>query len=159
MNAQYSVEKLQNMVEALALNDGFGCYTRNGFELTVWPQMRDQAKWIIFFDIDGMHALDEKYGYDRVDAMIKPVLLDVRSTDYVAGQWLSGDEFIICITDRRSGMCDPQGMVDRLVDGLKQNGISATFAIAPVVSRDLAENVAPAIEQVCAAKKQRGCVR
>lgn len=161
MNIDLNTITKEELLE-LARNNGFDCYTRNGFEKIVWPRIADQAKWIIYFDIDNMHHLNESFGsYEPVDAMIKQVLSIVRLTDYVAGQWKSGDEFLICITDRNGVPGDPHGIVDRLMDALKLQGMSATFAIVPVISANLAANVQPAVDRVYAAKKsnQRGTVR
>lgn len=164
MSKDLNLSELQELVYALAWNDGFGCYTRAGFEKLIWPQIKDRARWIVYFDIDGMHALNERFGsYEPVDAMIKQVLAIVRTTDYVAGQWKSGDEFLVCIAedDSRDQLSDPQGMAERLMAELKKQGLSATFAIVPVISEQLFQNVKPAVDKVYAAKKQgdRGSVR
>jgi len=159
--------ELSVLVRDLAWNDGFGCYTRNGFEKLIWPEIADRARYIIYFDVDGMHALNDLYqGYDVADAMIKRALAILRLTDYVAGQWKSGDEFLICLTEAGPAMdndqrleLDPRGMMERLIDELKKQGMSATFAIVPVISMDLAANVKPAVDQVYAAKKERGIER
>ena len=156
-----SKEGLVDLTGSLAWNDAFGCFTRAGFEKLVWPQIGEKAEWIIYFDINGMHALNELHGsYDPVDAMIKNVLAVTRATDFVAGQWKSGDEFLVCVTqaDDRAPV-DPQGMVNRLAAEMQKQGLSATFAIVPVVSWKLAENVEPAIREVYAAKKARGVSR
>lgn len=163
INNDLNNEQLRSLVKALAWNDGFGCYTRPGFEKYIWPQIADQAKWLIYFDIDNMHQLNESFGgYDAVDAMIRQALSIVRATDYIAGQWKSGDEFLIVLTEREThDPIDPHGMVDRLVDALRLQGLSATFAIVPVMSKDLKANVQPAVDKVYAAKKSnnRGGLR
>ena len=161
MNAKYSNTQLEELVHKLAWNDAFGCYTRSGFEKMIWPDIVATARWIVYFDIDGMHALNDTFGdYGPVDAMIKQVLSVVRATDYVAGQWKSGDEFLVCVTenDERKGI-EPHGLMTRLIDELKKHGMSATFAIVPVNSMDLTENVKPAVNQVYATKKARGVSR
>jgi GGDEF domain-containing protein len=157
-------KQLEELVQSLAWNDGFGCYTRPGFEKTVWTRIATEAKWIIYFDIDDMHYLNEAFGsYDPVDAMLHKVLGVVRETDYVAGQWKSGDEFLVCITEdgSREVQTDPYAMVERLKDELNKQGMSATFAVVPVTSLQLSVNVKPAIDKVYAAKShgQRGSVQ
>jgi GGDEF domain-containing protein len=163
----YSPDELKSLARRLAWNSGFGCYTRLGFELLIWPAIREDARWIVFFDVDGVHALNEKFkGYEVVDAMIKNVFESLRSTDIVAGQLKSGDEFLICITERNHhqesgtrGELDPQGLVSRLIKELKRHGLTATFAVAEVTSPDLLKNIQPAVEEVYAAKKARGASR
>ena len=162
-----SIEELQELVQVMAWNNGFGCYTRTGFETLVWPEIAERARWFVYFDVDNVHALNEAHGgYDAVDAMIHQCLAILRLTDYVAGQWKSGDEFLICVvetdaasTNELRDHMDPETLVRRLTDELKKQGMSASFAIVPVISRDLAKNIEPAIEQVYALKKQRAVGR
>ena len=158
MKNDLSNEQLRELVEKLSWNDGFGCYTRAGFERLVWPMIKDRARWILYFDIDDMHALNESFGgYDQVDAMIKRVLESVRSSDYVSGQWKSGDEFLVCLTENdQRGPLDPYMMRDRLIEALKQQGLTATFGIVPVTDESLPAMLKPAIEHVYGAKRLKG---
>lgn len=137
--------ELQTANRELAWNAGYGCFTRQGFEKNVWPKIEQQARWIIFFDIDDMHGLNKKHGYDGMNAIIKKTLAR-RGGDYMAGQWFSCDEFIVVITDSDPDReeSDPVKFSSRLGQLFKENGAPATFAIAPVLSSDLITNVAPA---------------
>lgn len=144
---------LQKLVDALAWNDGYGCYTRPGFEKMVWPRIVSQAKWIIFFDVDDMHTLNATHGYEGVNAIIRQSL-QMRESDFMAGQWFSGDEFIIVITDETPNRqaSNPIEFAARLAEIFKTNGAPATFAVVPVTSQDLFENVTPAHKLVQNAK-------
>ena len=82
-------EQLEELVQSLAWNDGYGCYTRAGFEKIIWKYIESKARWIIFFDIDNMHDLNDRHGYAGVNAIIKKSLA-MRETDFMAGQWFSG---------------------------------------------------------------------
>jgi GGDEF domain-containing protein len=136
------------LVDTLARDQTYGCYSRQGLELVIWPKIAAKAKHIIFADIDDMHALNDTHGYAAVDRKIRQAL-KVRSSDVAAiGRWYSGDEIVWIISDG-----DPEGMVKRLSAGLEKQGLSATFAIAPVTSRNLSVNVTKAAEQVQAMKK------
>jgi len=156
-------EQKDELIRALAWNDEFGCYTRPGFKKLVWPEIAEDAKWIIYFDVDGVHNINAaNNGYDAFDAMMKQALGTLRLTDYVAAQWKSGDEFLVCITEpSRSVIGDlretlnPEAMMERLIDALKKQGLTATFAIVPVVSQDLAANVKPAVDRVYEIKNSR----
>ena len=152
-----TLEESHQLIRTLAWNNAFGCFTRLGFENWIWPGIADQAKWIIYFDIDDVHALNAKYGsYDPVDAMISSVLAAVRMTDYVAGQWKSGDEFVVCITEDGSREpSDPEGFKDRLVVELAKQGMTATFSIVPVVTKSLLATVGTAVRQVYEIKNSR----
>lgn len=160
-------EEKDALIRALAWNDAFGCYSKNGFKKVIWPEIAEDARWIIYFDVDGVHDINAaNNGYDAFDAMMREVLSILRLTDYVAGQLNSGDEFMICLVEKKSQQpaelrqaIDPQAMMQRLIDELKRQGLTATFAIVPVVSPDLDVNLKPAIQEVFLAKKARGSRR
>lgn len=143
---------LQRLVKELSWNDGYGCYTRAGFEKLIWPTIAETTRWIVFFDVDRMHALNEQHGYEGVNAIIKNSL-SIRGSDVMTGQWFSGDEFIVCIMDNAErGESDPMKFCMRLASIFREKGVTATFAIAPIISRDLLANVVPAMRLVQTAK-------
>jgi len=153
-------QELIQLVHDLSWNDGYGCYTRAGFEKTIWPQIQPKATFIIFFDIDDMHSLNEQHGYEGVNELIKESLT-MRESDFMAGQWFSGDEFIVCVTnDPYRGASNAIEFACRLAEIFKDNGVPATFAVAPVISEDLYTNVAPAHHLVQEAKRtgRRGSI-
>lgn len=155
MDKNLNKEQLEELVSALSWNDGYGCYTRAGFEKIIWPYIADKAAWIIFFDVDDMHGLNSAHGYEGVNAIIKKSL-EMRASDVMAGQWFSGDEFIVCISDAPGRQpSNPIEFSLRLAETFIANGASATFAIAPVTSKDLFANVAPAHE-LCQKAKATG---
>jgi GGDEF domain-containing protein len=156
----FNTSDLLNMLKELAWNDEYGCYTRQGFQKMVWPKIAAKARWIIFFDIDGMGVLNEQHTHAGVNAIIKKSL-EVRTSDFMTGQRYSGDEFMVVITDDpERGETKPVELAMRLKEALQENGASATFAIAPVISDDLMENVEPAVQLVEAAKRnnERGVI-
>src|SRR5689334_22324900 len=100
MNNDLRIQKLEEQLHRVSWNDRFGCYNRQGFEYVKWTEISAVTRFLIFLDIDHLHELNEQYeSYAPVDAMIKQALSIVRSTDCVAGQLNSGDEFIIAITE------------------------------------------------------------
>src|SRR5688572_12592403 len=105
--------ELSELVVDLAWNDAFRCFTRAGFEQLIWPRIAQEADWLVYFDVDSVHELNETHGpYDVFDAMMKEVLSIVRNSDYVAGQLKSGHEFLLCITDSDDrAPVDPGGIV------------------------------------------------
>ena len=148
------------LAQELAWNDEYGCYTRPGFRKLIWPSIAEEVKWIIYFDIDGMGELNAQFTHEGVNAMIK-ASLSVRGSDYITGQRYSGDEIFVCVTDDpERGESDPMRLTMRLRESLLQNGLSATFAIAPVVSDDLTTNIEPAVQLVEQAKdrNERGII-
>jgi len=153
-------DELINLARELAWNDEYGCYTRPGFRKMIWPSIAQEARWLIYFDIDGMGELNALHTHAGVNAMIKNSL-SIRGSDYLAGQRYSGDEFFVCVTDDpERGETDPIQLAVRLKEALRENGLSATFAIAPVISDDLMENLEPAVQLVEQAKdrNERGII-
>lgn len=152
---------LQKQNQSLAWNDEYGCYTRRGFEKLLWPQISTAATYIVFFDIDDMHGLNDKHGYDGMNELIKESL-SMRESDFMAGQWFSGDEFVVCITDKdpHRRESNPIEFAARLQEIFMENGVPATFAVAPVISEDLYTNVSPAHHLVQEAKRngRRGSI-
>jgi GGDEF domain-containing protein len=159
---ELNLQQLKNLVQELSWNDGYGCYTRAGFEKLIWPQICSNSKYIIFFDVDDMHGINAHYGYDGANDLIKDIL-GMRESDFMAGQWFSGDEFIVAITDNaphRLYDSNPIEFASRLQEIFIEHEISATFAVAPVISEDLYTNVAPAHHLVQEAKNngRRGTI-
>ena len=154
--------ELEELIQALAWNQEYGCYTRAGFEEIIWPAIANKARWVIYFDIDEMRLLNAVHTHAGVNALIKKSLA-MRESDYVAGQRYSGDEFIVVITDDDPGRraSNPIELCARLAEFLRENGLSATFAGAPVLSDDLAENVEPAVKlvEIAKAENKRGVIR
>lgn len=139
------------LLEQLAHDQVYGCYSRQGLELVAWPRVASNAKYIIFADIDDMHSLNDAHGYSEIDRRIREAL-KARSEDIAAiGRYFSGDELVWVISKG-----DPEGMIKRLKDEFARQGLSATFAFAPVTSGKLSVNVDQAAAQVQAAKSQRG---
>jgi GGDEF domain-containing protein len=163
-NSQRRIAELEEKLHQACWDEDYGCHNRKGLELLVWPEIKARSRWLVFFDLDYLHDLNEKMGgYPPVNAMIRQVLAVVRSSDHKACRWQSGDELLVIITETESRKADDisvaEGMVKRLQESLAAQGMAATFAIEPVRSLDLAETVAPAIEKVFAAKKARGVSR
>jgi GGDEF domain-containing protein len=151
----------QELIHKLSWSRSFGCYNRTGFEEMKWPEIAASARWIIFFDVDGVHALNEQSGtYEVFDEKMRTVLQALRSTDVVAAQWRSGDEFLVCVreTPERPTQ-NPDGLIKRLMEELAKQGLTATFAKEQVKSMFLKENVEPASDRVLEIKKARGTPR
>ena len=153
-------EELIAQMNLLMTNAQLGCYTRQAFETLIWPRVAKEAAYIIFFDVDDMKGLNNAGGWDNTSAIIKRSIV-VRSTDYFAAQVLSGDEFVVVITDNPDRKySDPEELCKRLLENFRQNGASATFAFRKVTSQNLEENLKPIKDLVKAAKdsNRRGTI-
>jgi GGDEF domain-containing protein len=158
---QRIIAQQQELIHKLSWDSAYGCYTRAGFEHLIWPEIAHIAKHIVYFDVDNVHAINDKHGsYDPFNAMIKQVLSNVRSTDIVASRWNSGDELTVCMVeseDRKT--LDPQGLVNRMTAELAKHGLTAIFVVVDVNSSILQDVVKPAADQVLELKKARGVDR
>lgn len=155
-------DELGALAAGLAYDVNYGCYTRPGLELIVWPEIRERAQWIIFADLDKIHELNESIGDEEVNRRIREAFGKMRKSDVIsAGRWYSGDElvWILCRTDDRPA-ANPRQAARRLKAVFERFGLSATFGIARVLSYELAENVEPASKLVKRSKKNgsRGTV-
>lgn len=137
---------LQLQVNELSVDPAFGVTTRAALRYEL-PRVANTARRVIFMDIDNMHALNEKHGYNVVDGKIKRAI-HVRAADCVLrARWFSGDEFaFILSSDNADGFCS------RLAACLKNEGITATFAWVPA-SNDLEKDIQAAGAMVQAAKR------
>jgi GGDEF domain-containing protein len=153
-------QQLEELVELLKWNAELGCYTRQAFEHLIWPEIKDEATWMIVFDVDGMKALNGSFGWAYTSGIIKRSIV-MRSTDHVAGQLLSGDEFAVVVTespDREP--TNPWELCERIFNNFKANGASATFAYGRVTSDNFEENSERinAIVQAAKRENRRGTI-
>lgn len=160
---QNNQEELLSLINELAYDNIYGCWTRAGLEHIVWPQIRERARWIIFADLDNLHELNETLGYEVVNERIQIAVKLLRHTDVpAAGRWFSGDElvWIICQADDRPPS-NPHLAAKRILASFRAVNLSATFGIACVLSFDLAENVLPAanLVQQSKNKNKRGTIQ
>jgi hypothetical protein len=155
------INELETLTARLAWNHRFGCYTRQGFEFVKWPEVKASARWVIYFDIDKLHDLNNELGKKEVDRRIHQALGTLRTTDYVfAGQYASGDEFLVIVCEEPGRPTeDPKGLIERLAGEFKKVGIKATYGFDAVKGTDLEENVDPVADLVHEHKKARGASR
>jgi len=161
-----SKPQLITRLTAAIWNDGFGCFTRAGFEKVIWPEIVGRARHIVYLDVNDVKKINDLHGtYDVFNEMMRQALASMRSDDYVASQWNSGDEFLIalCETDQpkndRRQRLDPEAFIERLTAELDKQGLAAIFWFGPVVHQDLVSNVKPMADKVLEIKKQRGISR
>jgi hypothetical protein len=149
-------EQRSDLIPKLAWDVNFGCWTRTGLELIVWPIIRERATWGIYIDMDLLHFANDKFGPDEVDRRFRSAL-QLRSSDAGAiGRWRFGDELyvILCDYDDRSPT-DPAAFAQRFQRALNDVDLSATFGISRILSYDLTANVDAAYRHVAHAKKHK----
>ena len=155
------------LIHKLAWYQNYGCYNRGGLEHVKWPETAHIAKWIVYFDVNNVHQINEEYGtYEEVNRRMREVLSKFRTKEIFVALSNSGDEFVVVITEEpesqvheRRQVISPEKVVERLTEELAKQGLTAIFAIEPVKSLLLDDNIMPAAERVLAAKKARGISR
>ena len=148
-------QELLDLVELLKWNAELGCYTRQAFENVVWPEVVEKAAWLIFFDVDNMKALNSAGSWDRTSNIIKESIV-MRSTDHVAGQVLSGDEFVVIVAESPDRpKTKPRRLCERILQNFRARGASATFAYSRIVSKDYRVNL-DRIKEFVNHAKERG---
>lgn len=140
----------ERRVRAAHFDPAFGMLTRAGLDARL--DRLSSAVDILFVDIDQVHELNTRLGYNEVDRLIRSAFV-MRSGDaIIVGRWYSGDEIIVVAPTG-----DGQGLAERLQLRLGAVGLSATIAVASAAPRAAIES---AKTQVQVAKRNgvRGCV-
>lgn len=160
MTTKRTQQELEELVEKLKWNDELGCYTRQAFNHLIWPEIADETEWLILFDVDKMKSLNDRGGWDKTSAIIKDSI-QMRSSDFVCGQLLSGDEFIVALAKNKERTeTHPDAFCKRILANFQSHDASATFAYIRVRSSDLSENLSPLNDAVKDAKdsERRGTI-
>lgn len=135
------VNQLEVEVHQAHMCPTFGIPTRRGIERRY--HTRGPANTCIMFDLDHMHDLNEQLGYVEVDQRIRRALNCAGGT---IGRWYSGDEFVAWCEVK-----DAQEYAERIKACLEDEGIGATFGIAPMCET-LLDSVKVAASKVQLAK-------
>ena len=129
--------------EEMKHDTAFGILTKPG--LTIESRKQIDAVAIVFIDIDKVHALNDKYGYDKVNDMVKSAMKIRQDDILLTGRWFSGDEIVLIVKG------DPAGVSKRLMESLNKHGLSATIAYTPL-NNELEKAVKRASDRVELAK-------
>lgn len=142
-------ERLRAENAELRHDQAYGILTQTGLH-TEYRKLQESDLYAIFMDLDGIHALNEKFGdYETVDSKVRNAF-NLRNDDLVlAGRWKSGDEILFVVRT------NPRKFIRRLQDSLIQNGLSATCSYQKIAGNDLTSAVDKCIKRVYAKKAQR----
>lgn len=159
--ASLSEDACPGLIEKLAWDVNFGCWTRPGLELIAWPAIRDRARWLIYIDLDNLHIANAKFGDDEVDRRFRQAMQMRESDAGAICRWKFGDELLVVLCDYDDRPpTNPEGFAERMQASLNKVELSATFGIASVYTYDLVENVKSAALKVQRAKRhgKRGTI-
>ena len=87
----------EEKIEYLSSDIAFGILTRPAFELAILES--GQSWHLIVIDINNMHSLNRKHGYNAVNEKIKSILKNIarKHPTGVIGRLFSGDELAFAV--------------------------------------------------------------
>jgi diguanylate cyclase (GGDEF)-like protein len=96
------IDALREQVSALRWDSTFGMWTREAFQQLCQVMPRGN-RVIAFIDIDDVHGMNDRWGYEEVNQRIKDAFsVYFRRSDIVA-RWFSGDEIVILFDSGTEG--------------------------------------------------------
>lgn len=143
------VAELENRIAELEHHRDFDLPRRPVVERR-WASVTPSEAAVIFIDLDGLHNLNKRHGYEGVNARIRAAFGQLHERlrpDTTVAQWYGGDEFVItCPLGNAHGLCA------RVQALLHQHGLSGSFAIVRGDGRPLEALVMEASERMQAAR-------
>jgi GGDEF domain-containing protein len=127
------IEELSLVVEDLSKSPSYGVLTRQGVERK-WKSIEKRDRALLLIDVDNLHNLNEKYGYEEMNRRISRGLDSLRSAELL-GLVYSGDEFIAVVKEEEAIACSR-----RIAASFKENGITLTIAIISIDGEDFTHN-------------------
>ncbi len=119
-----------------------------------WALANPSETRLIFFDLDGLNALNDRYGYAEVNRRIRATFDTLRSdtrADTSVFAFQGGDEFVaLCPAG------NAHGLTTRIQLLLWQHGLSASFAIVPMADSLIATVEAATRRLKKAGRRARG---
>jgi GGDEF domain-containing protein len=141
---QARIMELEAALEVAHIDAAYAILTRAGIDHR-WHRRPSAADTVIFFDIDSIRAHNEQWGYEGTDDRVRGVMAEIGS--FWVFRWYSGDEFgLLCAAS------DSLGFAARVNRLLHEQGMTATFGIAPIVNNDLDASMSRAASLVQGAK-------
>ncbi len=150
-------EKIARLEKELGYDDSFGILNRNGLLRHCRRQARGQERWILFIDIDDMHGMNARLGYEETNRKIRSMFDISRRESDLIGRFFSGDE-ILCISGTRRK--DARALLKRLKIKATGLGISFTSAVGKwQTGQDISQAALALSEQVMREKEQTRVIR
>lgn len=146
---QRIIARQEAIIERLSVSSAFGCLTRPALDLLLEGMPLDGLA-VVFWDIDGLNLKNKQWGKPESSRRIKEAVA-ARSTDCVAGQVFSGDEFIAFPLVQ-----DAIPMAERIQAHLHSLEMSATFYITLPHPGETPKELLERVDSGCAFWKDRG---
>ncbi len=144
------IQSLQDQVSALQWDSTFGMWTREAF-LQFCLVMPRGNRVITFIDIDDVHGMNDRLGYEDVNQRIKDAFsVYFRRSDVVA-RWFSGDEIVILFDSNEEGATRK---IEQLTTSAERREIRFVYALGEwKVGREAIEETIDKLAAEVQAKK------
>ena len=130
----------QIQVGQLLRNEAVNSWTRRVLDGVV-----SRHSHVIVWDVEGLHALNHRFGMSKVDDMLQ--FAHLRISDVV--QW-AGDEFVVLADER-----DVLGLVNKIHDGYSTFGIRIHLVVEEVADNDFNSAIKKALDKIMLIKQKR----
>lgn len=119
------IELLREQISQLSADPVFGMWTRNAF-LQFCHVMPRGLRVLTFLDLDNLHQLNDRYGYEEVNRRIRAIFsIPFRRSDLIA-RWFSGDEIVILFdADQEFAL----RKIGQLEEAARQQGMAFHFEL------------------------------
>ena len=150
---QAEIERLQVQLQDLSWDTAFGMWTRAAF-LQFCHVMPRGRRILLFLDLDGIHGLNERYGYEQVNQRIKTSFsVSFRRSDVVA-RWFSGDEIVILFDSDALGA---ERKITQLQESAREQGLTFKYEVGEwVVGKQAVEDVVEELGRKVNLQKEHG---
>ena len=143
--------RLRELETELSQDENFGILNRNGLLHFANKQPRGITRHLVLIDIDHLHELNHRYGYEEMNRRIRSMFsIPVQGSDCFVGKFFSGDE-VLCVAGVRRE--DAEAIVKKLEVSAAENGISFTWVMGVWKTEEDIAKVALTLAQMNLEKK------
>lgn len=144
------LEAMRQQIRELSWDAIFGMWTRGAF-LQFCQVMPRGRRVVVFLDLNEIHNLNERLGYNEVDRRVKAMFsMSFRRSDIVA-RWYSGDEIVILFDSDRIGA---EAKIIQLEKSAAEQGLTFFHHVGEwEVGKEAIEEVISALADQVTAKK------
>ncbi len=150
---QEEIERLEQQLQDLSWDTAFGMWTRAAF-LQFCHVMPRGRRILLFLDLDAIHGMNERYGYEQVNRLVKTTFsVSFRRSDVVA-RWFSGDEIVILFDSDAIGA---ERKIAQLQESARQQGLTFKYEVGEwVVGKQAVEDVVEELGRKVGLQKEHG---
>ena len=144
------LEALRQQIRELSWDAIFGMWTRGAF-LQFCQIMPRGRRVVAFIDLNEIHDLNERLGYNEVDRRVKAMFsMSFRRSDIVA-RWYSGDEIVILFDSDQTGA---EAKIIQLEKSAAEQGLTFFYHLGEwEVGKEAIEEVISVLADQVTAKK------